>query len=72
MRLGAPFPSEELSAQVQAALPSKYSTGETVVSRLKCQFDKHCIRFEDILKTTARKKTVGTRIQRTELVMRPS
>ena len=43
-----------------------------MVSRLKCQFDKHCIRFDNILKTTARKKTAGTRIKRTELVMKPS
>ena len=43
-----------------------------MVSRLKCQFNKHCIRFDNILKTTARKMTTGTRSKRTKLVMKPS
>ena len=43
-----------------------------MVSRLKCQFNKHRIRIDNILKTPARKKTAGTRIKRTKLVMKPS
>ena len=39
-----------------------------MVSRLERQLNRHCIRFENILKTKTRKgKTDGTRIKRTKL-----
>ena len=42
--------------------------GRTVVRRLKRQLNKHCIRFENILKTKTRKgETAETRVKRTKL-----
>ena len=50
----------------------RFSTDEdargTVVSRLKRQLNKHCIRSKSILKTKTRKgETDGTRVKRTKL-----
>ena len=58
-----PLPSEELR-RVESLPSSKYKlrfstdedARETVVSRLKRQLDKHCIRFENILKTKIREE----------------
>ena len=72
---GAPLPSEELKRS-GALFCSRYKlrfsadedTGETVVSRLKRQLNKHCIRFDNILKTKARNgETAETRVKRTKL-----
>ena len=41
-------------------------TGETVVSRLKRQLNKHYIKFDNILKTKAENgETAETRVKRT-------
>ncbi len=70
-----PLPSEELK-RLESLFFSRYKlrfsadedAGETVVSRLKRQLNKHCIRFENILKTKTRKgETAETRVKRTKL-----
>ena len=70
-----PLPSEELK-RLESLFFSRYKlrfsadedAGETVVSRLKRQLNKHCIRFENIIKTRTRKgETAETRIKRTKL-----
>ncbi len=53
-----PLPSEELKrleSQVQRRIPADEDANETVVNRSKRQFNRHCIRFENILKTKTRK-----------------
>ena len=58
-----PLPSEE-PKRSGALFFSKYKlrfsadedTGETVASRLKRHFNKHCIRFDNIVKAKARKR----------------
>ena len=53
-----PFPSEELRRleslffnKYKLRIPADGDAKETVVSRLRRQLNKHCIRFENILKT---------------------
>ena len=70
-----PLPSEELKRS--GSLPfsrSKFrfsadeDAGETVVRRLKCQLNKQCIRFENIMETKTREReTAETRVRHTEL-----
>ena len=70
-----PLPSEELKrleslffSRYKLRIPADEDAGETVVSRLKRQLNKHCIRFENILKTKTRKgETAETRVKRTKL-----
>ena len=69
-----PLSSEEvkrlealLFCRYNLRIPADEDAGETVVSRLKRQLNKHCIRFEDILRTETRKgETAETRIKRTK------
>ena len=70
-----PLPSEELK-RLESLFFNRYKlrvsadedAGETVVSRLKRQLNRHCIRFENILKTRTRKgETAETRVKRTKL-----
>ena len=53
-----PFPSEDLRrleslffSKYKLRIPADEGAKETVVSRLRRQLNKHCIRFENILKT---------------------
>ena len=70
-----PLPSEELkrsgalfSSRYKLLFSADEDAGETVVSRLKHQLNKHCIRLENILKTKTRKgETAETRVKRTKL-----
>ena len=70
-----PLPSEELKRseslffnRYKLRIPADEDAGETVVNRLKRQLNKHCIRFENILKTKTRKgETAETRVKRTKL-----
>ena len=69
-----PLPSEELKrsgslffSRYKLRFSADEDAGETVVSRLKRQLNKHCIRFENILKTKTRKgETAETRVKRPE------
>ena len=69
----APLPSEELKrsgalffSRYKLRFSADEDTGETVVSRLKRQLNKHCIRFDNILKTKAMNgETAETRVKRT-------
>ena len=68
-----PLASEELKRleilffnRYKMRVPADEDANESVVSRLKRQLNKHCISFEDILKTkTKRGESAGTRIERT-------
>ena len=70
-----PLPSDELKrsgslffSRYKLRFSADEDAGETVVSRLKRQLNKHCIRFENILKTKTRKgETAETRVKRTKL-----
>ena len=68
-----PLPSEELKrletlffGRYKLRIPVDEDADESVVSRLKHQLNKHCIKFEDILKTKTRKgESAEIRIERT-------
>ena len=70
-----PLPLEDLKRlesplfnRYQLCISAEEDAGETVVSRLKRQLNKHCIRFENILKTKTKKgETAETRVKRTKL-----
>ena len=70
-----PLPAQELR-RLEALFWSRYKiriaaeedAGETVVSRLKRQLDKHTLRFEQILKTKTRKgETAEGKVKRTKI-----
>ena len=49
-------------------ISAEEDAGETVLSRLKRQLNKHCSRFENILKNKTRKgETAETKVKRTKL-----
>ena len=70
-----PLPLKELKRlasllfnRYELRISAEEDAGETVVSRLKRQLNKHCIRFENILKTKTKKgETAETRVKRTKL-----
>ena len=49
------LPGGELEREVVLRIPVDEDADESVVSRVKHQLNKHCIKFEDILKTKTRK-----------------
>ena len=60
-----PLPSKALkrsgalfSARYRLRFPADEDAGETVTSCLKRHLDKHCIRFDNILRTKARRETL--------------
>ena len=69
-----PLPSEEvkrsdtfLVCRYDLSIPADEAAGEAVASRLKRQLNKHCIRFEDTLRTeTNEGEAAETRINRTK------
>ena len=55
-------------ARYKIRIAAEEDAGETVVSKLKRQFDKHAVRFEHILKTKTRKgETAEGKVKRTKI-----